>query len=93
MCVRFPPLKSHQMQLWKMLAYAAISPSTEYSECLDCRRCIVKVNSALQNESLCLYNSKEDKFSIRIWKCQSNVMDSWSNIICFVRGYGQSIVY
>jgi hypothetical protein len=28
---------------------------------------IVKENSALQNESLCLYNSKEDKFSIRIW--------------------------
>jgi hypothetical protein len=53
---------------------------------------IVKENSALQNESLCLYNSKEDKFSIRIWECQSNVMVEYYYLF-FFRGYGQSIVY
>jgi hypothetical protein len=72
--------------------YAAISPQRSILNALTVDD-IVKENSALQNESLCLYNSKEDKFSIRIWECQSYVMESWSNIICFVRGYEQSIVY
>ncbi len=81
------------MQLWKMLAYMLrYRPQRSILNALTVYD-IVKENSALQNESLCLYNSKEDKFSIGIWECQSNVMDSWSNIICFVRGYGQSIVY
>lgn len=45
---------------------------------------IVKENSALKT-SRCVYIiQKKISFSIRIWECQSNVMDSWSNIIFFL---------